>query len=209
LKERLFSYLDETKSHYTELYQEIYYIRERCGNWGGVVFNSTWNLKHISPFEDVNALQKILALPKEIRRNTKVQHQILKNHSSYLYFYPINRNPFNNGYLLFIPEKNRVVFKRLYDYGLSIKKRISRKRVQNIALQRSEIFFKHFREAVKPLMIRQDSITNGLLNVEDRDKLIYEYENKKTNAHVISQLYTMELWKEYSDKMKTIVRRTK
>lgn len=206
LKVRLFDYLDSLKSNYDQQYQELYYIRERCGNWGGVVFNSTWNLKHICPFEDINALQKVLSLPTEIRRKTKVQHDILLNHSKYLYLYPINQNPFNNGYLLFLPEKFRIFFKKSWDFLLSKKENLTNKNIQDISQQRTDIFFKYFKKVVKPILMKTDALSLLIMSDEDRKNLIYSFEKDRANILNIAQLYTMELWKEFINQMSKIKR---
>ena len=209
LKIRLFEYLNILKSNYTDKYQELYYIRERCGNWGSIVFNSTWNMKHLCPFEDINALQNILSLTTKIRRKGQIQHKILLDYSKYLYFYPINQNPFNNGYLLFIPEKYRLFFRKVWNFLLRKKRKLSNKAVQDISQQRFDIFFGYFKQNIKPLLIRADALNTIIMTRDDRDKLINNFEHNKIGVHQISQLYTMELWKDIVDQVSIIRRETK
>lgn len=208
LKTRLFKYLNILKSNYIDKYQELYYIRERCGNWGSIVFNSTWNMKHLCPFEDISAIQNILSLPTDIRRKGQIQHDILLDYSKYLYLYPINQNPFNNGYFLFIPEKYRLFFRKAWNFLLRKKGKLLNKTVQDISQQRSDIFFEYFKQDIKPLLIRADALNTIIMTSNDREKLINSFENNKIGIHQISQLFTMELWKDIIDQISIIKRDT-
>lgn len=206
LKSRLYNYLDELKSTYNVRNQEIYYIRERCGNWGSMVFNSTWNLRHISPFEDIIAMQNMLSLPKNIRRKTKVQHEILRKFSTFLYLYPMNRNPFNNDYLSFIPDKLRLFIRKAWTHYESKIEQIISSNIKDISTLRLEKYHEYFSECVKPMLERQNSLNKQVLTKENRDELIRNFEKNKVGVLQISQLYTMELWKDIIDKFSIIKR---
>nr|MDA3813482.1 hypothetical protein [Candidatus Cloacimonadota bacterium] len=206
LKKRLYNYLEYLRSNFDDLTQELYYIRERCGNWGSTVFNSTWNLEYITPFEDINAMQKMLSLSKHKRHNTTLQHYILRKQSKLLYFYPINQNPFNNGYSLFIPAKQRLFLRRLWNFA---KNKIEKQRMStmlDISNQRNNLFQDYFGKQVKPSITRSTSISKHFISEQSIEQMIIDFEKQKIGFNLIPQLYSLELWKDLVDKMSELNR---
>ncbi|MDO9578175.1 MAG: hypothetical protein Q7J16_09840 [Candidatus Cloacimonadales bacterium] len=201
LKKKLDTYIDELSEIYPKLYQEMFYLRERCGTWGGVVFNSTWNTNYVTPFEDIIALQKGLSLPEKLRRKTKSQHVILKRISAYLYWLPINQNIFNNDYTSFLPEKMRV---KAHSFIARINgkwQQISHQNKNDIVAQRTDAFHKYFSSIVEPLLLREDSIAIIILSKKEIENLCNTFNETKRNAFICAQLYSMELWKNLIEEM--------
>ncbi len=202
LKERLSAYIEEVASTYPHHFEEMYYFRERCGTWGSVVFNSTWDNQHITPFEDIVALQKGLSLPKDVRYQTKSQHYILKKTSPFLYWYPINNNIFNNEYTSFIPAALRLkagVFVNKVNGKLN---RIFNPNRTDIFSQRKETFNTYFHGSVEPLLKHENSISRKLLDSDYLQALCGNLKDDNNGCFVNAQLYSIELWRCICEEMR-------
>lgn len=198
---RCTSFIDELKERYPELYQEMYYIRQRCGVWGSVVFNSTWDMQYITPFEDIKSIQRVLGFPTKIRKKSTSQHQILKKQSRYLYWLPINQNIFNNNYTSFIKETLRLKLRKFTGKVVGKLYFMSRSNNGSITQQRNELFKKYFENSIKKLIIRDDSMSKLIFT--DRElKLIINSLTEKNDGYICAQLYTIELWKDIIEQMK-------
>jgi len=198
---RCSDYIDQLKDSYPELYQEMYYIRQRCGVWGAVVFNSTWDMQYITPFEDIRSIQKGLGLPSEVRKKSVPQHKMLKKHSKYLYWLPINQNIFNNHYTSFINEKLRIKLRKFTGRVVTKLYSLSRSDGNNITQQRNELFKEYFKTSIQPLLLRENSISRKIFSDSELNKII-NLLLIDNDGYICAQLYTFELWKNIIEQMK-------
>jgi len=201
LLNRCSDFIDELKDRYPELYQEMYYIRQRCGVWGSVIFNSTWDMQYITPFEDIKSIQRGLGLPSEVRKKSLSQHRILKKYSKYLYWLPINQNIFNNYYTSFINEKLRLKLRKFTGRVVSKLYFLSSSNISNITQQRNELFKKYFENSIQPQLMREDSISRKIFSDSELEIIINQLLNKN-DGYICGQLYALELWKDMIEQMK-------
>jgi hypothetical protein len=202
LRERFESYVDSLQKAYPDMYEEIYYFRERCGVWGRVVFDSTWDNHHITPFEDVFTLQKGLSLPKSIRYRTKSQHYILRKTSPYLYWYPINDNVFNNDYTSFLPDEWSKTLRKFIDRVHGKLNRIFLHNQSDIFTLRKNTFNEFYPRLIKPLLCEDNSITQNLIGKKYLDALSGPLINDNEGSLIRAQLYSIELWRKVCEGMR-------
>jgi hypothetical protein len=203
LRSRLDSLLEQLSFQYSNYFQEMFYIRERCGNWGGVVFNSTWNLKHISPFEDIRSIQNNLSAPLKYRMTSQIQHKILYDASKYLYFLPVNQNIFNNGFANFLPDNVRTFGRKAFAF---VQRKLKKKNrtTFDIQAERKRLFKEYSEVKVIPLIRRKDSCISKIFNSDEIEQIVMSYLDNGKYFDIIHKAYSMEIWKQYVDEMATL-----